>query len=304
MGSGLRILVTGSDGFIGTRLLPFLTQRGHTCVASQFDLLDFPAIDAALSGGPWDAVIHLAAVSHVPTCERNPADAFRVNLAGTALLLEGIRRHAAPPWLVFPSTAQVYAAPSTEEARERIVIDETRSIAPQNVYARTKWSAELLAIDTARREGLAATVLRLFNHTHKSQSPDFFVPHLYQSILAAAGGNGATIPVGNLDLWRDIGSAHDLLRAFAAVLERPGRPREPEVFNVCSGAAKHLAGIAAELAGRLGARVEFIPDPERMRPGEPRWIQGSHDRLTAASGWVPDCRDERSLVESFLAERI
>ncbi len=52
-----RILITGTQGFIGSRLLPLLCQLGHTCVATEFDLLDFASADAALAAGPWDAVL-------------------------------------------------------------------------------------------------------------------------------------------------------------------------------------------------------------------------------------------------------
>jgi GDP-4-dehydro-6-deoxy-D-mannose reductase len=295
-----RILITGTQGFIGSRLLMLLRQLGHTCVATEFDLLDFASTDAALAAGPWDAVLHLAAISHVPTCERDPAEAFRVNLAGTAVLLEAIRRRAPQAWVIFASTAQVYAAPSGSEIHQRVVMDEDRRIAPQNVYARTKWEAELLIAEAARREGLAATVLRLFNHTHKTQSADFFLPHLYQSILAKTGKG--QVPVGNLEVWRDIGSLQDLLQAFAALLGRSRAPAGMEVFNVCSGSAKLLSKVARELARRMGAEIDFVTDPERVRPGEPDFIQGSHWRLTEATGWTPKCADEAQLVEAFLAD--
>ncbi len=202
--------------------------------------------------------------------------------------------------MIVASTAQVYAAPSGSENHERLIMDEDRRIAPQNVYARTKWEAELLVGETARREGLAATVLRLFNHTHKTQSADFFLPHLYQSILATAGKG--QVPVGNLEVRRDIGSLQDLLQAFAALLGRGRAAGAMEVFNVCSGSAKLLSKVARELARRMGAEIDFVTDRERVRPGEPNFIQGSHQRLTKATGWTPKCADEAQLVEAFLAD--
>jgi len=272
------VLVTGAQGFVGSRLLGAIGG-----VPFEGDLLDAAAVERALSSRAWDAVVHLAAISHVPTCEKDPQQAFRVNLAGTALLLEAMRRQAPDARLVFPSSAQVYATADG-------FLDEESAIAPQNVYAQTKWQAELLVRDS----GLRATVLRLFNHTHKSQSPDFFVPHLYRTLLQGV----REVPVGNLEISRDIGVVQDLIAAFVAVLERA-----PDgVFNVCSGAPKRLSRVAAELARRLGVEARFVVDPARVRAGEPALIAGSHRRLTEATGWKPDCPDEARLVERFLAD--
>lgn len=306
MESRRRILITGASGFIGARLGPFLRQLGHEVLPAEFDLLDFASVDATLSAGPWDAILHLAAISHVPTCEEDPALAFRVNLAGTALLLEAVRRRAPGAWLVFASTAQVYAAPLASEIEKGVIVDEGRRIDPQNTYARTKWAAELLIEDAARREGLQATILRLFNHTHKSQSPEFFLPHLYAAIVEARktkrAGQRIGIPVGNLEVERDLGSLQDLVQAFAALMALPRAPEAHHVFNICSGSAKRLSAVAQELARSLGADADFVIDPARVRPGEPVVIQGSHQRFSELTGWKPGCADEAALVNMFLSD--
>jgi GDP-4-dehydro-6-deoxy-D-mannose reductase len=271
------VLVTGAQGFVGSRLVPALG-----AVAFEGDILDFAALERVVAARRWAAIVHLAGISHVPTCEKDPSLAFRVNLAGTTVLLEAMRRHAPDALLVFPSSAQVYAA--GPELREESAIE------PNGVYARTKWDAELAIRDS----GLRVTVLRLFNHTHKSQPPDFFVPHLYRTLLSGA----REVPVGNLDVSRDIGAVQDLVAAFAAVVRH-----EPEgVFNVCTGTPKKLSRVAAELARQMRVEARFLTDPARVRPGEPAVIAGSHQRLTEATGWKPDCPDERTLVERFLAD--
>jgi len=298
-----RVLVTGATGgFVGSHLLRALDAPQQEAVAAAFDLTDFAAVEATVRAGPWDTVVHLAALSHVPTCEADPSLAFRVNLAGTAHLLEAMRRHAPEAWLVFASSGQVYAPPAGGETAGGRVIDEDWPIAPQNVYARTKWEAELLVQDAARREGLRSTIVRLFNHTHKSQLPSFFLPHLYKTILERRSGPGRIrVPVGNLNLARDIGSLQDLIGAFVSLLAR-GPRGGPEVFNVSSGSAKRLSDVASELARQMNAEVEFVPELARMRPDEPAVVLGSHRRFTQQTGWNPTCKDAAQLVKYFLAD--
>ncbi len=272
----MRILVTGAAGFVGSRLVAAAGAQPF-----ESDVLDFAALERGVAGA--DVVVHLAAISHVPTCEKDPAQAYRVNLGGTALLLEAMRRQASKARLVFASSAQVYAPASG-------VLTEESPIGPQNVYARTKRQAELCILES----GLRSCVLRLFNHTHKTQPPDFFVPGVYRSLLAGK----REVPVGNLEVSRDLGVLQDLIAAFRAVLDKA-----PDgVFNVSTGAPKKLSRVASELARRLLPEARFVVEQARVRPGEPALIVGSHDKLSAATGWQPDCADESRLVERFLSD--
>ncbi len=294
MPNGRRVFVTGGAGFVGSRLVVALEARGDVVVApdeTELDLLDVPGMRAALERATPDVVVHLAAVSHVPTCAADPGLAIRVNLGGTAALLAAMRDVAPAARLVFASTAQVYAATEGDEA----AIDETFAIAPQNLYARTKWEAELLIADACTRERRRATVLRLFNHTHKSQSPSFFVPYIYRSVLDGA----RAISVGNTHVRRDIGSLQDLVAALLAAVDRVDAY---EVFNVCSGTAKPLDTIAVELAARLGTSIELVIDPAKVRAGEPLVIRGSHARFTQATGWSPRAVTASALLDAFLAD--
>jgi GDP-4-dehydro-6-deoxy-D-mannose reductase len=298
-----KVLVTGSKGFIGTRLVPYLTEAGWDAVGADFDLLDFSAMISVVQQAPWDAVVHLAGISHIPTCEEAPSRGFSVNTAGTAALLEAMRRAAPQARLVFAGSSLVYRAPNPEEGRQGLVITEERAIAPQNTYAQTKWAAELLIEDACRRESLRATVLRLFNHTHKSQSPDFFLPRLYKAIRDAQEkhpGEPIELTVGNLHVARDIGAVQDLVAAFAAVLERP-QTSGCDAFNVCSGIAKRLSTLADGLAARLDAKLVFVTDPARVRADEPEILLGSHERLAHATGWRPRYANESDLLDAFLA---
>jgi GDP-4-dehydro-6-deoxy-D-mannose reductase len=301
-----KILITGAQGFVGARLLSFLQEHGHSTASAEMDLLEYASVERCLKVGFWDQVIHLAGISHVPTCEKDPGLAYRTNVNGTALLLEAMARYQPQAQLIFTSTAQVYEAPAGKEITEGAVFTEDRRIAPQNLYARTKWQSELLIQDAAQNRGLSATILRLFNHTHRSQSPIFFLPHLYTSLSSALKetktGEVVKVPVGNLDISRDIGTLSDLLGAFNSVIDlKTGNSHSSfNIFNVCSGKSKNLGKLAELLARSLGVRAQFVVEQERVRPGEPKDLVGSHQKLTEKTGWQPHCQTEEELVREFL----
>jgi GDP-4-dehydro-6-deoxy-D-mannose reductase len=303
--AGKKVLITGADGFIGSRLLKYLGWRGHDAHGvdqSNFSLFEFESIDSVIRSQPWEVIIHLAAQSHVPTCEKDPTTAYKTNLNGTAMLVESVLKQRPKTHLVFTSSAQLYLPPHGNELTQEVRFTEERDILPQNLYGRSKWAAELLLRDTAGRYNLKTTILRLFNHTHKAQSPIFFLPSLYSEMIARRQQPRPEIPVGNLDLYRDIGSVEDLLTAFDALLTLPDSSYQFETFNICSGTAKHLRKLAEGLAKRLEIQPRFLTDPDRIRAGEPKSVCGSHEKFSKLTGWAPNSITEEALLERFLAD--
>lgn len=283
-----RIFITGAVGFLGAHLAPALSALGHEVVAAQTDLdvRDRSSVASALAAAAPELVVHFAAIAHAPTCERDPATAEAVNVGGTEAVIEAMRAHAPAARLLFPSTAHVYAPGPG--------LTEESAIAPGGVYAMTKWTCE----QRIAAAGVPATVLRLFNHVHRTQSPDFILPRIYQALVAAAGET-VEVEVGNVNVERDFGSLQDLLRAVTSVIGR-GEAAAHEVFNVCSGVAKRIDATAHELARRLGKRLVLVTDQARVRD-EATVVSGVHMRLTAATGWQPTSTTVPALIDAFLA---
>ena len=295
----MSVLITGGAGFVGRALTGHLRARGHDVHAPDVDVLDSDALRALVRSGSWRTVVHLAAISSTGACQADPALAYRVNLAGTATVLECLQEIESTAHFVFPSTGYVYAPPSEAEAERELVIDEERPTGPTTVYGRTKWAAELIIRDAIVRAPRPATIFRIFNHSHRSQSDDFYLPHVYRSLVAAASGEAAPrIEVGNIDIRRDIGALQDLLHAFTVVIEEP--PGGYALFNLCGGQPRLLRDLAMGLAHRLGVQVDLQVNPERVRPGEARFVVGSNARLVAATAWRPTVTSNDELLDAFL----
>ena len=292
------VLITGGNGFIGSHLATSLRDAGFGVVRSSADILDRESLISELRLFNPAVVVHLAAISHPNVCDQDRGRAESVNVFGTRNLLEAIELAGSVRRLVFASTAQVYRPLGPDGG----VLTEDSPVEPINFYAATKLSAEDLIRHFSAKTGIESVVFRIFNHVHKTQSAQTFLGSVYRSLLAAEDF-GTRIPVGNLELWRDLGSIKDLIAAFRVVCAT-GIPlvERYSLFNLCNGHPRRLGDLALLLAQRMGKDVIFELDKERLRPGEPRTILGSHARATHLLGWTPVVVSNEDLIDSFLAD--
>jgi GDP-4-dehydro-6-deoxy-D-mannose reductase len=298
----VRILVTGADGFVGGRLVRRLTALGHEVTAAirrgtapdlgpvaqrSFDLTDDASVRQAVAG-PFDAVVHLAAVASGADARRDPGAAWVVNAAGTARVCEAAAASPGPaPLVLVASTAEVYGAADAPRLRR-----ETDPVAPRSPYAASKLGAETAAREVARRTGLRVIVARPFPHTGAGQDTRFVVPAFARRIHDAQAGGRREVMVGNLEPVRDFLHVDDVVDAYAGLVER-GRPGT--VYNVASGTGITIREVFARLAAVIGADVTAVPDPALARSSDIPHLVGDTAPLREHTGWAP----RRSLDEAL-----
>jgi UDP-glucose 4-epimerase len=167
----MRILLTGSSGWLGRFLAPRLRAVGHAVVGLDVapgadtdvvgSVADRATVERAFARG-IDAVIHAGAL-HKPDIVRYPAQAFvDVNVTGTLNLLEAAKA-AGHDRFVFTSTTSLMISQTirNEDGHAAIWLDETSGpLAPRNIYGVTKLAAEGLCRVYATEHGLPCVVLR------------------------------------------------------------------------------------------------------------------------------------------------
>ena len=245
------------------------------------DLRDPDAVRAAIRDVQPEVVYHLAALSSVGRSWEDPAQTMEENVTTAVNVLEAIREEAPGARLVWVSTCEFYGAADV------LPIAEDAPARPGNPYAVSKTAGDLLAGVYADAHGLHVIRARPFNHAGPGQRPIFIASSLARQAAEArlSDAQSLRIVTGNPDTRRDFTDVRDIVRAYRQL----AADAEPGVYNVSSAAsisAAEQVGLIADLIAPI--KVEHVVDPARVRAHEVMDLRGSHDRLTAATGWQPE----------------
>ncbi len=301
-----RILLTGANGFVGRVLAAQLGAQGHEVIGAiaggeapaglpchMLDIRDAGAAQALVAHLAPQAVIHLAAISHVPTSFQDPQLTWQTNVMGTLNLLEALKREAPGAFLLLVSSSEVYG----EAFKAGMPLAEDAPCQPMNPYAASKLAAEL-ACQQYFRQGMAGVIARPFNHIGPGQSPDFATPAFARQIAQIeASGKPGEMKVGNLDASRDFLDVRDVCAAYGAMLELAGRPLEQRVFNIGSGRARRMREVLDAMLAQARQPIEVTLDPARLRPSDVPFAAGDTSRLEALTGWRPAIALEDTLAQ-------
>ncbi len=296
----MRALVTGAAGFVGPHLSRALEACGDEVVgldqSNGPDLLDGDRwVDTFQQHTP-DVVFHLAGWSDVSGSWQHPTRTFQINALGTLSVLEAARQVKVSR-VVLISSADVYGPVSPE----RQPITELHSPQPRSPYGVSKQAAEALGLQYHRAHGLDVVIVRPFNHLGPGQGPQFAAPAFALQIAVAEAHGGGEIAHGDLSAKRDLTDVRDVVRAYRmlAVSGEPG-----EIYNVCSGTAVAMAELLDMLVAQATVPIRRILDPARLRPVELPVLQGSHAKLTEATGWEPEIPLDRTLADVLADARL
>lgn len=287
-----RILVTGSEGFVGRRLCHHLAEAGHEVLGCDrqvpenaperltCDLAQPDAVDALLDwAGQIEAAIHLAAITFVPEAAEDPCGVIDINLKASVRLMTALRQRLPSARMLLVGSSEAYGPP------ERLPMDETHPMRPENPYAITKMAADLHAAYLHRTIGADIVRMRPFNHSGPGQSDRFVLSSFARQLAAIeAGAAPPILHVGNLDVARDFTHVDDIVRGYVLALEDGVAG---EAYNLCSGHARSIREVLDALLALSTVPIAVEADPARMRRVDIPEVRGSHEKFTRATGWTP-----------------
>jgi UDP-glucose 4-epimerase len=275
----VRVGITGASGFIGGALVPFLAERRY-----DLQLVDNRSGPIEVTHRDWpvarhdfesdagltllsgcDVVLHLAAVSGVMACARDPERSARTNVAGTVKLISACRERKIP--IAFASSLAVVGAP------DAFPVNEATPARPTHEYARQKAAGEDL-VALFGREGVVPTaILRQSNvyGGYRAEARLVVKGNVIQLFAEQAAEGHLSVNAPGTQR-RDFVHIEDVVAHWEAVVRfllRAGARDGPWTFNVASGEALSVNEIAEKVA--LGfhhahpeappVRVEVVPNP-------------------------------------------
>jgi NAD dependent epimerase/dehydratase len=296
--TGIRVLVTGADGFIGSHLTERLVELGATvrafCLYNSMgstgwldhalqavrdavdvrlgDIRDARFTAAACEG--IDTVFHLAALIAIPYSYTAPESFVDTNVKGTLNVLEAARK-AGCRRLVHTSTSEVYGTPAS------MPILETHPLQGQSPYSASKIAADKLCEAYYCSFDLPVVTVRPFNTYGPRQSARAVLPTILSQLLAGQ----TTVKLGRLDPRRDLTFVQDTVRAF--ILAGAAVGVEGQVIQLGTGRIVSV-GELFDLARRtLGVDAVAECDAQRLRPdaSEVMALQADPSKAEALLGW-------------------
>ena len=260
--------VTGANGFIGRHLVATLTAQGFPC--RTHDSRDGDIAEATLDLSGCTHVIHLAGKAFVPDSWTTPGDFYRVNVQGTANVLEQCRRHQLPVTLI---SSYVYGQP------RQLPIPEDHPLDPLNPYAHSKILAEELAASYRRFFGLVVTVVRPFNVYGPGQNSRYLIPLL---IRQALDKGTHFFDVADARPRRDYLFVTDLVSLLCKTIHAA----KPVTVNAGSGASFSAQDIV-EILNQEAPAPKTLRSREERRPSEVIDVVADISRARSEFGWEP-----------------
>lgn len=275
-----KILITGGAGFVGKYLAQKLLSDGADVISTDADNLDICSSNAVYSMVEKikpDFIYHLAGQSSVAVSWKNPQLTVDVNIKGAVNLLEAVRKYSPVSKILLVGSAEEYGC--------TCLAAENDNMFPENIYAVTKLSQEMLGKVYHKAYGLKTVMTRSFNHIGAGQLPVFAVSDFCrQTARIEKGLAEPVIKTGNLSAKRDFTDVSDIVNAYIALAEYG---RDGEVYNVGSSKAVSLQSILEMIISFSSADIKIEKDPARFRPADVPEIKADISKITADTGWKP-----------------
>lgn len=305
----MKVLVTGGCGFIASNFIRYLLRKREGYQVINLDALTYagnegnledlkgdlrytfvkgdicdPSLVERVVSSGVDAVVHLAAETHVDRSIQGPSEFVRTNVLGTQVLLEAARRRGIGRF-VHVSTDEVYGSLGPEG-----LFTEESPLQPNSPYSASKASSDLLVRAYARTYGLPAVITRSSNNYGPYQFPEKVIPLFVTNAM-----EGKELPLyGDGQNVRDWLFVEDHCEGLEIVL-REGRPGE--VYNLggsqeCSNL--EMARMILRLVGVSGDAIRFVQD----RPAHDRRYALGIEKISKDLGWRPRRKLEEGLART------
>ncbi|SHE33590.1 Nucleoside-diphosphate-sugar epimerase [Fodinibius roseus] len=301
----MKVLVTGTDGYIGSVLGPYLIQKGH----------DITGLDTGFYRAGWlfnngetvypsyihkdlrnisledlegfDAVVHLAELSNDPLGKLNPEITYKINHKGS-VNIANLCKQAGIERFIYASSCSVYGTGNSEYKTEQSELN------PQTAYAECKTRVER-DVSKLADEHFSPTFLR--NATAYGASPRMRFDIVLNNLSGLAWTTGVIEMISDGMPWRPLVHVKDISKAIGCALEAPKETVHKQIFNVGDTEENFRVREIAEIVGRAfpGCKTTFGDSG-----GDNRSYRVSFDKINSnLPGFSCEYTAERGAAELY-----
>ncbi len=310
--NGKKVLVTGSDGFIGSHLVEGLLKENCDIRAFVYynsfnswgwldslskeqvkkieifsgDVRDPNGVREAMRG--VDVVFHLAALIGIPFSYHSPDSYVDTNIKGTLNILQSARNQNLSKLLI-TSTSEVYGT------AQHVPINEQHPKQGQSPYSATKIGADSMAESFYRSFNLPITIVRPFNTYGPRQSARAVIP----TIITQLSQGMKKVKLGNLHPTRDLVYVKDTVDGFIAIAKSDQVIGEE--INIATGQETSIGNLFKKIKGMMNSDAIILEDKKRLRPkdSEVERLLGDNQKIKKLTHWKPKFDLDTGLKETI-----
>lgn len=307
----MKILVTGSEGFIGSHLIESLVKKKYKVRAlvqyNSFnslgwievindkvknkietvlgDIRDKEFVDSIFKG--VDIVINMAALISIPYSYKASKSYIDTNVLGLLNLMNSSLSTNVKQFIQI-STSEVYGSP------KNVPIKESFPLNAQSPYAASKIAADQLALSFHKSFNLPLTIVRPFNTYGPRQSTRAIIPSIITQALKKK-----IIEIGSTYPTRDLLYVEDTVDGIISAIGN--KKSIGEVINIGSGYEISIKKLALKIGNILGVKIVFKRKKIRIRPkkSEVSRLVASINKAKKILKWSPKIKGEKGLAEGL-----
>jgi NAD dependent epimerase/dehydratase len=272
-----QVLITGSDGFIGSHLVERFLKENCKIRAFVYynsfnswgwldsfskekldkievfpgDIRDSYTVRKAVKD--VDIICHLAALIGIPYSYIAPESYIDTNVKGTLNIIQAAKDYNTEK-IIVTSTSETYGSAL------KIPIDEEHPYQPQSPYSASKIAADHISMSYYYSFDLPLSIIRPFNTYGPRQSARAIVPTIISQILM----KNEKIELGNLYPTRDLTYVLDLCEAYVKMCQTSGI--QGKIINIGSSEEISIKDLVHKIKDLMNSDIEIISTSERLRP--------------------------------------
>ena len=255
------------------------------------DLLDVSSLERLIRIIAPDEIYNIAAQSHVRISMDIPQFTIQANALGLLNILEAYKNNCASARFYQASSSEMFGRSVDEDGYQR----ESTPMHPTSPYGCTKVFGFNMVVHYRHAYNLFASNGILFNHESPRRGSNFVTNKVVKSAVEIKKGLKKSLPLGNLDSFRDWGHSKDYVKAMHMILNHT----EPDDFVCATGVTNSVGDMCKYVFDKLGMNyLDFVTQDERyLRSEDLKYLRGDSTKLKKTFGWKPEYTFETLMDE-------